>query len=248
MAGKKVQEIPIPIQKKLWRLFIKLLKYPRRVDKRYARYNGAISEILYETGNENLDVLRKRNAKLVNIFIRLPLIIGIIGSIVSLFLHWSDFNLYFEKAFASMYYKGFFSGVAAYIKRIYFIVTAIPLNRWDYLSIILGQFGSIIGAWFLSQNPAFDEEARIIHIFSTLGYIDSEGQPWKVTWTPDAVLIEAFNCDPYALCSNTRFWSSVNFPPSQPKVFKDNMNKFIVQRKYELPNQMIFEIKGGNNE
>ncbi len=43
MAGKKVQEIPIPIQKKLWRLFIKLLKYPRRVDKRYARYNGAIS-------------------------------------------------------------------------------------------------------------------------------------------------------------------------------------------------------------
>src|SRR5690606_33606369 len=97
------------------------------------------------------------------------------------------------------------------------------------------------GAWFLSLNPAFREEQRIRHIFATLSNIDSEGNPWKITWTPNAIMIESFNADPYALCSKNAFWSSINFPPSQPKVFPENMNKFIVQRRFELPSKLEYK-------
>lgn len=242
---KKPQQFPpAPLHKTLMRMIMKLLKYPRHMAKRYAGYNWAIGEILMETGDGGLDKLRRRNSKLVNLFIYLPFFAGIILTFATIYLHREDFLIYFNKVLTPINATGIFANIGAYFKKISFIFTGIPFSKTDYYPFIFGYLGSIIGAWILSLNPAFKEQEKIVHIFSTLGYIDSEGKPWKVTWTPNAIMIEAFNCDPYALCQNTRFWSSVNFPPTAPKVNRTNMNKFIVQRKYELPSELIFEIKG----
>jgi hypothetical protein len=245
---KKPQVLPpTPLHKMIFRFILKLLKYPRQIAKRYAGYNGAIGEILMETGDPSIDRLRRRNSKLVNIFIYLPFFLGIAISFVMLYNNRQDFVFYFEKLFSPVYAKGIFSTIGAYWNKLFFMFTGLPINKNEFYPFLLGYLGSIIGAWLLSLNPAFREQEKIVHIFSTLGYIDSEGKPWKVTWTPNAIMIEAFNCDPYALTQNNRFWSSVNFPPTAPKVNRDNMNKFIVQRKYELPAELIFEIKGDDN-
>lgn len=245
---KKIAPPPfVPLHKKILRLIFKLLKYPRQITKRYMGYNGAIGEILLETADPSIDQLRRRNNKLVNIFIHMPFFLGILISVLSIYFHKDDFNIYLDKAFNPINSFGFFNTLGAYLTRLRHILFNIPLNQYDYYPFLLGYLGSIIGAWILSLNPVFKEQEKITHIFSTLGYIDSEGKPWKVTWTPNAVMIEAFNCDPYALCNNTRFWSSVNFPPTAPKVNRTNMNKFIVQRKYELPAELIFEVKGDDN-
>lgn len=244
---KPVPAPSIPLHKQLLRLFIKLLKYPRRITKQYMGYNGAIGEILMETGDGSIDDLRKRNNKLVNIFIHLPFFLGIIISLLSLYSHRDMFDLYLAKVFSPVHASGVFSTIGAYYRKVSYILTEIPLAQSDYLPFFIGYGVSLLGAWILSLNPVFKEQDKITHIFSTLGYIDSEGKPWKVTWTPNAIMIEAFNCDPYALCNNTRFWSSVNFPPTAPKVNRMNMNKFIVQRKYELPSELIFEVKGDDH-
>ena len=57
------------IAQKVLPLVLKILKYPRTIARRYAGYNGAIGEILMETGDPSIDKLRRRNSKLVNIFI-----------------------------------------------------------------------------------------------------------------------------------------------------------------------------------
>lgn len=244
---KKNQPLPpIPLHKVVWRFFMRILKYPRRIAKRYAGYNGAIGEILMETGDANIDQIRRRNAKLVNIFIYLPMFLGVMIALVFIYLDRGEFLNYLDRVITPIYAKGFFGNLSAYFRKIHYVFTGIPLSKVEIYAFFGGYLSSIIGAWFLSLNPVFKEQEKIVHIFSTLGYIDSEGNPWKVTWTPNAIMIEAFNCDPFALCNNTRFWSSVNFPPTTPKVFRNNMNKFIVQRKYELPDSLVFEIKGGN--
>lgn len=234
----------VPLRKKIFRSIVFLLKYPRLMARKYMGYNGAIGEILLETGDISIDDLRRRNNYLVNLFIHAPFFLGILISVVSIYLHHNDFSFYIDKSFSPIFSQGFFSTIGAYFKRIHYIFTAIPVKKMDYLPFIIGYATSILGAFILSFNILFKKQDEITHIFSTLGYIDSEGKPWKVTWTPNAIMIEAFNCDAYALCNNNRFWSSVNFPPTTPKINKENMNKFIVQRKYELPSELIFELKG----
>ena len=241
---KKTVEFTPPFKTRLWNWFKGLIYYPHKVAKRYASYNYAVGEMIIETNNGSLDALRRRNSLLVNSMIYLPMFIGFLGTFVSMYSHKSDFVHYINKITAPVVYSGFFSMIGKYLNRVYEIFFSLPFSATDYQLFIWFYGLSIAFAWLLSKHTAFKEEARITHIFSTLGYIDSEGNPWKVTWTPDAIMITAFNCDPVALCANNRFWSSVNFPPSPPKVFRSNMNKFIVMRKYELPAEMIFNVKG----
>lgn len=236
--------LPTPVYKRLIRFIIALLKYPRRVAKRYAGYNGAIGEILHETGDESLDKIRRRNSQLVNIFIYLPMFLGFMVLLIILYLNHEAFGMYINKITAPVYAKGLFTSIGAYWRKLTYIFTGLPISSTQLYCVLGGYLGSVVGAWILSLNPAFKEQERIIHIFATLGYIDSEGKPWKVTWTPNAIMIESFNNDPFVLSQNTRFWSTVNFPPTTPKVFRNNMNKFIVQRKYELPDRLEYDLKG----
>ncbi len=244
MAIKKQVVYTPSLKVRVWNLLKGLFYYPHKIAKRYNAYNAAVGEMIYETNDGSLDAIRRRNSWLINIFIYLPITAGVFGSLVSIYMHGKDFVSYINRISSPLEYQGFFSMIKAYVVRIWDIFATIPFNPLDYQLILWGYGVAIFCAWILSKHTAFREEAKIVHIFSTLGYIDSEGKPWKVTWTPDAIMITAFNCDPIALCSNNRFWSSVNFPPSMPKVFKNNMNKFVVQRKYELPSELMFHVKG----
>jgi hypothetical protein len=244
MAIKKQVEFTPSLKTRLWNLLKGLLYYPHKVAKRYAAYNAAVGEMIIETNDGSLDPIRRRNSWLVNIFIYLPMTGGVAGSLFSMYFHRHDFVKYFEFITSPVKYTGFFSMIGKYIGRSIDIFSTLPFSSLDYQLFIWGYGLAIVFAYILSKHTSFKEEARIVHIFSTLGYIDSEGNPWKVTWTPNSIMITAFNCDPIALCANNRFWSSINFPPSPPKVFKNNMNKFVVQRKYELPAELTFHYKG----
>lgn len=232
-----------PLHKRLINMLIEKLKYPKKIFDKYKRYNAAVSEILIETQNTELHHLRVKNAKLVNIFIILPIFLGLCLTGFYVYLYKYDFIYYYNKLTASFGNVGIFKLIFELIKRFVYMITNFPLGFKIIKWIFYGYGASIVGAWILSLNPAFKEEEKITHIFATLGYIDSEGNPWKVTWTPEAIMITSFNCDPVALSQNTRFWSSINFPPSSPKVLKKDMKKFIVMRKYELPQELVFELK-----
>lgn len=237
----------IPLKKRIFRGVMKIIKYPRMMVKKYMAYNAGLGEILNEIEDPYVFELRKKNNYLVNLAIHGPFFIGLVLSIASLYLHHQDFELYIHKAFSTVHTTGFFNSIAQYFRRMIYILTEIPLKPLDYIPFIGGYLFSVLGAFILSFHPGFQEADRITHIFSTLGYIDSEGKPWKVVWTPNAIMIEAFNCDPKALSENKRFWSTVNFPPSAPNIVPGKMNKFIVQRKYELPTSLVFEYKGEDN-
>ena len=248
MAFNKKPVVPYQpsLKARLWNLIKGLFYYPHKIAKRYAGYNASVGEMIIETNDGSLDSIRRRNSWIVNIFIYLPITLGFIAPLVSVYSHKQDFIRYFNHVTSDVVYKGFFSMIGSYIGRVYEVFSMLPFTALDYQLFFWFYGGAILGAYILSKHTAFKKEEEIIHIFSTLGYIDSEGRPWRVTWTPDAIMITAFNCDPIALCSNNRFWSSLNFPPSPPKVFKNNMNKFVVQRKYELPSELVFHVREGD--
>lgn len=243
MAIKKQVEYTPPLKARLWKWFKGLIYYPHKIAKRFAAYNYSVGEMIMETNNGTFDAYRRRNSLLVNSMIYLPMFIGFVGTFLSMYSHKEDFFKYWKLVTAPVKYSGVFNMIGEYVGRVVDIVTKLPFNALDYQLFIWFYGLAIFFAWVLSKHTAFKEEERIVHIFATLGYVDSEGKPWRVTWTPDAIMITAFNCDPVALCANNRFWSSVNFPPSPPKVFRTNMNKFIVMRKYELPAKMEFIVK-----
>jgi hypothetical protein len=239
---KKQQYTP-PVQQKIFQFLLDKLKYPKKIFDKYKVYNAAVSEILIETQNPSLHDLRVKNAKLVNFFILLPIFLGFVIMTVNIFTHRTDFIYYYFKATSSFGNVGYFQLIIDIIKRLYYIIFSFPFGLKIIKWLFYGYGLSICGAFILSLNPAFKEEDKISHIFATLGYIDAEGHPWKVTWTPEAIMITSFNCDAIALSQNTRFWSSINFPPSSPKILKKDMKKFIVMRKYELPQELVFVLK-----
>ena len=223
------------------RFIFKVIAYPYSIIKKYNNYNIRVGEIVNELKDDELNRIRKNNGKLILIFIYFPIVLGMTLSFYSINSHYRDYQYFWKKVTTPAIQEvGVIDKVTSKIQKAKIILFQNPIRKNDYILILYGYLITLFGARFLSMNPAFKEEEKIANIFSSLGYTDAEGKPWQVTWTPDAIMIIAFNCDPIQLCSNTRFWSTINFPPGTPKVSKTNMNKFIVTRAYELTANMIF--------
>ena len=218
--------------------------FPHKIARKYQRYNKEIGEMYHEIRDQNLSRLRARNAKLLNLFIYLPIFVGIMASAISVYSHKEDFSLYRKKITTTIYAKDFSTKAKVVVKRIHYAITETPFKKMDYFFILSGYFLAFIGASFLSLNPAFAQEFIIREKFRALKLLDANGDPWKLTWTPDALMITSFNNDPIALKGSGKFWSTINFPPSNPKIFKNDMNKFIVYRKYELPASVVIQYSG----
>jgi hypothetical protein len=225
------------------RFIFKILGYPYSIIKKYNNYNIRVAEIVTELKDDELNRIRKNNGKLIMIFIYFPILLGLILSTVSIHSHYYDYQNYFNKINRQNMENTLSEKIGSKIKKAKIIVFEAPIRKTDFILIVYGYIFALLGARFLSINPIFKEEDKITNIFASLGYTDAEGKPWVVTWTPDAIMIVAFNCDPIQLCSNTRFWSTINFPPGTPKVSKNNMNKFIVTRAFELTPNMIFSFE-----
>ena len=228
-------------------ILLKLLgffTFPHKIAKKYSKYNKEIGEMYHEIRDSNLARLKARNAKLLNLCIYLPIFLGFIASAISIYSHRNDFSLYHKKITTPIYAKSFPEKIKTISKRISYAVFEIPLNKFDYIFFFGGYFFAFFGAGFLSLNPAFAQEYIMREKFKALKLINENGEPWGLTWTPDALMITSFNNDPLALKANMKFWSTINFPPSNPKIFKNDMNKFIVYKRYELPASVVLEYKG----
>jgi hypothetical protein len=232
---------PDPPLRVIAKFFGRILAYPFVIVKKYQNYNIRIGEMKSELKDDELDRLRTNNGKLTLLFVYLPIVLGILLSGISVNAHKYDYQSYWHRINRVDKTDGLTDGIEKKYKKVKIAVTELPVKKYDIMFIIYGYLFTILGARFLSLNPVFKEEEKITSIFASLGYIDADGNPWQVTWTPDAIQIISFNCDPLALCQNTRFWSTINFPPSlTPKISKTHMGKFIVTRAYELTPNMIF--------
>jgi hypothetical protein len=242
MAQQKFQPYvkPDPPLKAVAKFIGKILAYPYTILKKYQNYNIRVGDMKNELKDDELERVRANNAKLTLFFIHLPTVLGMLLCGFSINSHKYDYQNYWSKIHRVEKADGITDGISKKYKKVKTIVTEVPLRKYDFIFLIYGYMITILGARFLSLNPIFKEEDKITGIFASLGFLDAEGKPWKVTWTPDAIQIISFNCDPMALCQNTRFWSTINFPPGAPKISKTHMGKFIVIRAYELNATMLF--------
>lgn len=232
---------PIPIEKRILSFLIGIIVYPYTIIKKYNDYNIRISEIANELKDASIFRIKKNNIKLIFLFIQLPIILGMLVFVYSCYSNKSEiYKFYKILTFENKHDPGIFGAINFSYRKVKYALDQFPVKSEQLALLGYSYILSIIGARFLSLHPAFKKEDEIKAIFGTLGYIDGEGHPWKVTWTPDAIQIISFNCDPIQLCANTRIWSTINFPPGTPRVSKTNMNKFIVTRAYELSSNIVF--------
>ena len=233
---------------------ISFLMYPRKVIKRYRAYNSGIGEMILQLrktmqSTEYLENHRARNSKLVNFFVLLPFFAG---------LSFSSYEIYSKRDLFSRYVNevtkpiektvyGKRKKYIPYIKdKAVFMYRQNPFNMEILIPFLIGYGFCFIGAGLLMKNPAFKKESDIQVVFTALRHTDLEGNPWKVVWTPNAILIEAFGEDPSDFCVNKKgkkLWNAIKFSPGEPMIFNDNPNKFVVQRRYDLPSELIFNQK-----
>lgn len=238
------QEYKPSLKARLFKGLISIFMYPRRMVKRYNGYNASIGEMIHEAKVEGLHALRARNAIVVNIFIFMPWVVGISITLANLYLHRDYYEIYYTVITAPYEAGNIFSLIGQTYGKIKFALFKFPLNFKDFSYYFYGHLGAIVGAFILSKNKFFKMEEKIKEVLVHNNHLDRDGYPWKVTWTPKAILFDTFNCDPYKFYLETKFWNSINFAPTQPKKFKNNMNKFVVQSKYELPQELIFTASG----
>lgn len=239
---------PISKKRKLFRLLKALIKkplilfsYPHSMAKKYKQYHKEIGIMFAEVRDAHLRKLRGRIGILLNTFIYLPIFVGFLASFVSIHSHTKDFTLYYRKVKRPIYAKTILKKATVVYDRVVFATTKIPLNRYDLGFFLGGYFFAFIGALILSLNPAFKRTDEIRKKFKALNLVDERGEPWGLTWTPDALMITSFNSEAKALVNRGAFWSTINFSPSRPRVFKEDKNKFIVFKRYELPYQVMFD-------
>lgn len=238
---------------RIFKVLKTILSFPSRVARKYGVYNNKIKEMNAVVKNKKLDEMVSKNYFLINLFIRVPLLVGLLSTGYSIYKDRAKYTPYFNKAVSPIFSTSnlnisnrnlktvFNRTVKPTVNRVKYIVSENPIPARTFYDIFLGFIISFAGAVFLSKNPAFDKEEKIRGLLANLKYIDENGNPWEFTWTPFAIYFEAYNVDVFRFVKNTRFWGSANFSPTDPVFVGGDQNKFIVQKRYDLPNRLIFK-------
>lgn len=242
--------VKLPLEKRLLNLFLNILKYPFRIAKKYESYNMGIGDLISVKNEPNVNgkddkyfrEFQRKNTRLVFFCIYLPLILGFISTSLMIYKNKENYSNYYKQASAPIKEDKFTKKISAYWNKAYYIVAENPVTSDEYTPVLIAFFISLMGAKFLSINPVFEIKERIEKNLVALGCTDIEGNPWRVVWTPEAMLFVSFGTDPNKLAQEQKFWTTINFPPSLPKQSKKDMNKFVVQRKYELSSNMVFKL------
>lgn len=220
---------------------IDLLIFPRTVSKKYSRYNIGLAEMSSVFSNHTAAAIRSRNIKYVNLLIRLPLVLGIL---------FFGIVLYFEFDQLKYDLKRSSSPIELRIRKNF-----LKPSRWVSISpekvrlrpkaaipFVLGIIISYSGAFFLSFNPAFRKQKEIQRLFSINRWVDEDGLPWDVIWTPGAILIYGFNTHYETVKQRTSFWNTINFSPDNPSVHPQDANVAYFRAAYKLPKFIGLEI------
>lgn len=240
----------------LFRKLRELIFYPRKIVKRYKGHNGGLGEMIYQMSRKMQDTKalkrhRALNSKLINIFIILPFFIGLLSTSFLVVTEYQEASGYLERIQEPIdktkyRRKTIKNYISFYTGKIVFAYKYAPLKKEQFYPLFIGYLICFFGAFILSKNPIFVKEEKIKVILSSLKYVDLEGRPWRVLWSPTAIMFEAFNADPTEFClsqKGKKFWNSIQFTPGEPIQFSNNLNKFIVQKRYELPSELIFNVK-----
>lgn len=248
---------------KIFSIFVKLCILPQiKIKARYAIYNAQISDMIKTMSIENisdkeqinyLHIIRKQNVALVNFFLLFPRVIGIISLILyvvfkkdPVYTEYNAYYIYFLKVFRGIEYTSFINFLQKIFERIYSSIIHQPIGL-NEIYIIVGTFVITgIGTYILGKHPAFEHQKNIEHVLTQMKKFDGsdEKRPWKVTWTPNALMFEIFGEDPEKFLLNTAFWKTISFSPSGQIIeFEDNHRKFIVEKKYRLPVTMPIKYK-----
>lgn len=235
--------------RKIWRLVKIVLKYPFAIKNKYAYHNAILTQMMRNIRKnkpEELEKLRTKNVHLVNLSIYLPLMLGLFLNIfyfVSTEPVQKRYTTYMQRLSLPIKSEGFFKKGIKVVERGIKAFYYHPLEVRDFKYIFFGYLASIAGALFLSTNPAFRRAEEIEEVLQKMNKVDGDKYAWRVLWTPNYLFFEAYGCDPHAFVNEKKFWNTINYPPAEPIVFDDQMTKFIVPKKYQLPSKIEFKYK-----
>lgn len=237
------------ILRKLWRMIKAILKYPFDIKNRYAYHNAILTQMMKNIKKnkpEELDKLRTKNVHIVNVAIFLPLMLGIFANCLYFYSEskvQQRYSNYVRRVSLPVGGEGFFGKTKKVTMRGVAMVVNQPVSVTDFNFFFYGYAASILGALFLSANPAFRRAEEIEAVLLKMNKVDGEKHPWRVLWTPNYLFFEAYGCDPHAFVNDVKFWNTINYPPAEPIIFDDQMTKFIVPKKYQLPSKIEFKYK-----
>lgn len=249
------KQMPLPwysiLLKKIFRIILYFIKYPFVMKNSYAFLNFQLTEMMKaiprDPGAVNeLDQIRKKNRQNINLFIFLPMFIGLILNIF-VFIKSGDDGI--QRKYV-VYYNRMtlpIKGDTSIRKGINLITRIVkgtihnPVSLQDFYYFINGYGISILGALLLKLNPMFSEQKRIESVLLNMKKLDPEGKPWKILWTPNFIMMEVYGSHADEVFNDKKFWSTINFYPEMPiKDVGGNSNKFIFPKKYKLPDAMEF--------
>lgn len=237
--------------KKILEIVSFLLKYPFRVKKKYESMNAIILMMVPRISERSMSTkslfkIRKKNISFINFGILLPIYIGSLISVMVLFLERHKYMIYSKRMFLPIQADGFFDKSSLLFKRIYLGILNQPIE-WSHIQwFIYGYLIALIVAYILMQaNPMITEQERIRSILAKSKKVNEYGEPWFVLWTPEYIYFNTYNCDPDDFVFKQKpFWNTISYNPSEYILFKEDSNKFIVPKKYELDSKIILDFRG----
>jgi len=217
-----------------------LITHPKKI---YGEHNYYISRILeFFPGNKNIINIRRKYVMLVNTFIILPFIVGIVGLGFSVVVKQKTYKSYYKKVVSPIKGKTVVKKIKKTGYRIYLAAKNHPFGKEEGIWILLSILLPFLGSKFIElKNPNFEKEQEIKNILEKFKYLDFAGRPWRPFYTPDAILFVAFGPDENKFAAHTSFWNAIKFAPSVIRKDEDDTNIIVVPRKYKLPNKIMFD-------
>jgi hypothetical protein len=254
MAQQNIEYISLRKRflRKSWHLIKIILNYPFEVKNRYAYENAILTQMMKnmkKVDPKDLKDLRAKNITLVNLSIFLPMFMGLMLNIMYIGMNPSvknRYNVYLQRLTLPIKSEGVFRKTFAFMERVVKAVYHQPVKFSDFQFTIYGYGLAIGGALFLSANPAFRRAEEIQEVLLKMNKVDGEKNPWRVLWTPNYIFFEAYGCNPHAFVDEVKFWNTINYPPAEPIIFDEQMSKFIVPRKYQLPSKIEFKYRASS--
>lgn len=246
MAATNNNPIPVPLHKRVLRLIFSLLKYPFKVKKKYDYYIAIITLMDTKVKDVELKDLKKRMLTILRMLIMLPMFLGVsinlfqISKMEDPYLSGKNkYIAFIERAVAPLNSKGVWDTSLKVFKRGYLIFVKNPVDVKDFIPFMLGYAFSIVGALFAAKNPLFEKSDLIEEYLEDMKMTDINKNPWKVVYTPKYIFFQAYGHDHNRFVEKTSFWNNLgDFLPGDPITFAEDSTKFIIPKKYSLPEKI----------
>ena len=238
----------LPLEKRLWKKFKNIIKYPFTVGKKFTNHMRGISVILailkYDKKSQNYQRIAsyiKKDAMNRNAFIYLWIFLAVFSAALIGYKNKQNYIKYWELMKTPVHETRITAQIGEIAKKAYYAVRFIPISKNELMWFSGFYLIAIIGARFCSYNPIFKEQEHIQAKFLADGKLDEFGNPWLVVWTREAILIKTYGNNDDKMFSDRSFWTDINFMPTTPKSTIDHGLRFLVfAKKQEINRNMTY--------